>query len=145
MATAGATSRSEARSAGDYREEGSGWVLFAGIMIVTVGILNVIYGIAAIGDSTFFVADQKYILSGLNTWGWVMLILGVLQILAAFSIWAGNSYGRWFGITCAVLNSIAALLAMPAYPFWSLVVIAIDILVIYGLAAYGGDKALARR
>ena len=128
-----------------WREEGTGWVLFAGIMIVTVGILNLIYGIAAIGDSTFFVADQKFILSGLNTWGWVMLILGVLQILAAFSIWAGNSYGRWFGIACAVPNAIAAMFAIPAYPFWSLVVIAIDILVIYGLAAYGGDKALARR
>jgi len=61
-----------------YREEGSGWVLFAGIMIVTIGVLNTIYGIAAIGDSKFFVADQKYILSGLHTWGWVMLILGVL-------------------------------------------------------------------
>ena len=144
MATTSATSTA-ARSADGYREQGSGWVLFAGIMIVTVGILNLIYGIAAVGDSTFFVAGQKYILSGLNTWGWVMLILGVGQILAAFSIWAGNSYGRWFGITCAVLNAIAALLAIPAYPFWSLVVIAIDILVIYGLAAYGGDKALARR
>jgi hypothetical protein len=145
MATAGATPTATAQSAGDYREQGSGWVLFAGIMILTVGILNVIYGIAAIGDSTFFVADQKYILSGLNTWGWVMLILGALQLLAAFSIWAGNRYGRWFGIICAMANAIAALLAMPAYPFWSLVVIAIDILVIYGLAAYGGDKALARR
>ena len=114
-------------------------------MIVTVGILNLIYGIAAIGDSSFFVAGQKFILSGLNTWGWVMLVLGVGQILAAFSIWAGNSFGRWFGIACAMLNAIAALLAIPAYPFWSLVVIGIDILVIYGLAAYGGDKALARR
>ena len=81
-----------------YREEGSGWVLFAGIMIVTIGVLNTIYGIAAIGDSKFFVADQKYILSGLHTWGWVMLILGVLQIVAAFSIWSGASFGRWFGI-----------------------------------------------
>ena len=85
-----------------YREQGSGWLLFAGIMIVTVGILNAIYGIAAIGDSTFFVADQKFILSGLNTWGWVMLVLGVLQIVAAFSIWSANSFGRWFGIACAV-------------------------------------------
>ena len=144
MAAASAASTSAARDTA-YREEGSGWVLFAGIMIVTVGILNVIYGIAAIGDSTFFVAGQKYILSGLNTWGWVMLILGAGQMLAAFSIWAGRSFGRWFGITCAVLNAIAALLAIPAYPFWSLVVIGIDILVIYGLAAYGGDKALARR
>ena len=144
MAAATGTSTSSAQ-AGEWREEGSGWVLFAGIMIVTVGVLNLIYGIAAIGDSTFFVANQKFILSGLNTWGWVMLILGVGQILAAFSIWAGNSFGRWFGITCAVLNAIAALLAIPAYPFWSLAIFTIDILVIYGLAAYGGDKALARR
>jgi hypothetical protein len=145
MATTGATARSApARDTGGYREQGSGWVLFAGIMIVTVGVLNVIYGIAAIGDSTFFVAGQKYILSGLHTWGWVMLILGVLQVLAAFSIWNGGSFGRWFGITVAVLNAIAALLAIPAYPFWSLAVFSIDVLVIYGLAAYGGDKALAR-
>ena len=142
---AAATSTSATRDAGTYREQGSGWLLFAGIMIVTVGVLNLIYGIAAISDSTFFVAGQKYILSGLNTWGWVMLILGVGQILAAFSIWAAGGFGRWFGITCAVLNAIAALLAIPAYPFWSLVVIGIDLLVIYGLAVYGGDKALARR
>jgi hypothetical protein len=69
-----------------------------------VGILNVIYGIAAIGDSKFFVADQKYILSGRHTWGWVMLIVGALQIAAAFSIWNGGSFGRWFGITCAGLT-----------------------------------------
>jgi hypothetical protein len=114
-------------------------------MIVTVGVLNTIYGIAAIGDSKFFIADQKYILSGLHTWGWVMLILGILQIVAAFSIWSGGSFGRWFGITVAVLNAIAALLALPAYPFWSLAVMTLDILVIYGLAAYGGDPVAARR
>ena len=145
MATTGATSSTTARDAGGYREEGSGWVLFAGIMILTVGILNVIYGIAAIGDSRFFVADTTFILSGLNTWGWVMLVLGALQLLAAFSIWSGGGYGRWFGIVCAMANAVAAMLAIPAYPFWSLAIIAIDILVIYGLAAYGGDKALARR
>jgi hypothetical protein len=145
MATASAPSGSATQGAGDYREQGSGWVLFAGIMILTVGILNVIYGIAAIGDSRFFVADTTFILSGLNTWGWVMLVLGALQLLAAFSIWSGGGYGRWFGIACAMLNAIAAMLAIPAYPFWSLTIIAIDILVIYGLAAYGGDRALARR
>ena len=144
MAATGATTQAPADT-GHYREEGSGWVLFAGIMLVTVGVLNVIYGIAAIGDSKFFVANTQFILSGLNTWGWVMLILGALQILAAFSIWSGGGYGRWFGIACAVANAIAALLSIPAYPFWSLAIFTLDILVIYGLAAYGGDKALARR
>ena len=60
---------------------GAGWLLFAGIILMVAAVLNVIYGIAAIGDSKFFIADQKYILSNLNTWGWVTLILGVIQVL----------------------------------------------------------------
>jgi hypothetical protein len=104
-----------------------------------VGILNVIYGIAAIDDSSFFVNDTKYILSDLNTWGWVTLILGAVQILAAFSIWNGNQFGRWVGIAVAGLSAISALLSIPAYPFWSLAIFAVDVLVIYGLAAYGGQ------
>jgi hypothetical protein len=124
---------------GAYDVPGGGWILFAGIMLMLVGVLNVIWGIAAIDDSSFFVNDQKYIISNLNTWGWITLILGVVQILAAFSIWAGNQFGRWIGIAVAGLSSIGALLSIPAYPFWSLAIFAIDILVIYGLAAYGGQ------
>jgi hypothetical protein len=121
------------------RRQGSGWVLFAGLMMTLVGVLNVIYGIAAIGDSRFFVGDATYILSGLNTWGWIMLVLGAAQIAAAFSIWKGGQLGRWFGIAVALLNAIGALMSISAYPFWSLTVFTLDILVIYGLAAYGGD------
>jgi hypothetical protein len=124
---------------GAYDEPGGGWILFAGIMLMVVGVLNVIWGIAAIGNSSFFINDSKYILSNLNTWGWVTLILGVVQLLAAFSIWAGNQFGRWVGIAVAGLSLIGALLSIPAYPFWSLAIFAIDILVIYGLAAYGGQ------
>jgi hypothetical protein len=124
---------------GAFDEAGGGWILFAGIMLMLVGILNVIWGIAAIGDSSFFVNDQKYILSNLNTWGWVTLILGAVQIAAAYSIWAGNQFGRWFGIGVAGLSAIGALMSLPAYPFWSLAIFAVDILVIYGLAAYGGQ------
>ena len=126
-------------------DQGPGWLTFAGAMLALVGVLNVMYGIAATSHAKFFFRDVEYVFGNLSTWGWFMIVLGATQILAAFSIWAGNRFGRWFGITCAVLNAIAALLAIPAYPFWSLVVIGIDILVIYGLAAYGGDKALARR
>ena len=114
-------------------------MLFAGIMIALVGVLNVIYGLAAIGDSRFFVNDATYILSGLNTWGWIMLILGAGQLFAAYSIWKGGETGRWFGIAVASLNAIAALMSISAYPFWSLAVFTLDILVIYGLASYGGD------
>ena len=119
-------------------EKGSGWLLFAGIMMLMVGVLNVIYGIAAIDDANFFVANTKFIISDLNTFGWLMLLLGALQLIAAFSIWSGGGFGRWFGIGVAMVNAIAALLSIPGYPFWSLAVFTVDLLIIYGLAAYGG-------
>ena len=109
------TSTSSATSAGAYDEAGGGWILFAGIMLMLVGILNVIWGIAAIRDSSFFIHDTRYILSNLNTWGWVTVILGAVQILAAYSIWSGNQFGRWVGITVAGLSSIGALMSIPAY------------------------------
>ena len=117
-------------------------MLFAGIMILTVAVLNIIWGIAAIGDSSFFVQDQRYIISELNMLGWLVLIIGAAQLAAAFSIWAGGTFGRWFGIAMATINAIVALLSLPAYPFWSLAVFAVDVLVIYGLAAYGGDRRI---
>ena len=91
----------------------SGWVTFAGVMLFILGVLNVIYGIAAIGDSKFFIQDQKYILSNLNTWGWVTLILGALQLFAAFSLWSGGLYGRFVAILAATLSALAALLSIP--------------------------------
>jgi len=126
----------------DY-DSGSGWLLFAAIMISIAGVLNVIWGIAAIGNSSFFVDDTKYIFSNLNTWGWVMLIVGLLQLLACVSIVRGGQFGRWFGIIVASLSLIAALLSIPAYPFWSLAIFAVDIMIIYGLAAYGGQRQTA--
>jgi len=119
----------------------SGWVTFAGVMLFIVGVLNVIYGIAAIGDSSFFVQDQKYILSNLNTWGWVTLILGAFQLFAAFSLWSGGIYGRVVAIAAASLSALAALLSIPAYPFWSLAIFAIDIIIIHQVAVYGGREA----
>ena len=120
--------------------QGAGWVMFAGIMILIVAVLNIIYGFAAIDNSKFFVEDTKFILSDLNTWGWIILIIGVLQLFAGFSIWAGGEYGRWIGIITASVSAIGALLTIPGYPFWSLAIFAIDILIIYGLAAYGGAR-----
>lgn len=144
MSTVGGTQAGQAGARGRPAAaadtyEGSGWVLFAGIMMAILSVLNIIYGIAAIGNSSFFVNDTKYILSDLNTWGWVTVVIGAIQMLAAFSIWNGGQMGRWLGIAIAGLSSIAALLSIPAYPFWSLTIFAVDVLVIYGLAAYGGQ------
>ena len=120
-------------------EQRSGWVTFAGVLLLIAGTLNVIYGIAAIGDSKFFIEDQKFILSNLNTWGWVVLILGVLQLFAAFSLWSGGIYGRLVGIGAASLSAIGALLSIPAYPFWSLAIFALDVIIIHQIAVYGTE------
>jgi hypothetical protein len=120
--------------------QGAGWVGFAGIMILIVAVLNIIWGIAAIDGSKFFIEDEKFILSDLNTWGWIVLIVGVLQFFAAFSIWSGGGYGRWIGIITASVSAVGALLSLPGYPFYSLAVFSLDILIIYGLSAYGGQR-----
>jgi hypothetical protein len=122
---------------------GDGWVLFAGTMLLMLGTLNVIDGIAAISNSTFFTENARFVFSNLNTWGWIVLLLGVTQVLAAFGIWARTPGVRWFGVTVAALNGIAQLLFIPAYPFWSLALFTLDILVIYGLIAHGARSSIA--
>jgi hypothetical protein len=112
----------------------SGWWVFAGVLLMIAGVLNIVYGIAAIGDNNFFNQNVDYVFSSLNTWGWVTLIIGVLELIAAFSLFAGGEFGRWFGILVGSLNAIGALLAIPAYPFWSLAVFALSIIIVYKLA-----------
>jgi hypothetical protein len=119
--------------------EGVGWVLFAGIMIMLAGIMNTIWGIAAIDGSSFFTDEGRYvILDDLNAWGWFILIVGIAQLIAAFSIWSGNEYGRWIGITTASVNFIILLFTINAFPFAAFMLMIVDILVIYGLVVYGG-------
>ena len=112
----------------------TGWWVFAGILLLIAGVLNVIYGIAAIGNSHFFTANAHYILSDLKTWGWVTVIIGAIELIAGFSLFSGGGFGRWIGIFAAALASISALLSIPAYPFWSLCIFALSIIIIYELA-----------
>jgi glucan phosphoethanolaminetransferase (alkaline phosphatase superfamily) len=127
----------------DEPAQGAGWLLFAGTLVMIAGFLNVIYGISGIGNAHWLEANSSYVFSSLKTWGWIVLIVGIAQLVAAFSIWAGNEYGRWVGIASAAVNSIVMLMFIPAYPFGALAVFAIDVLVIYGLAAYGGRDGAA--
>jgi hypothetical protein len=118
-------------------EERSGWVTFASVLLLITGSLNVVYGIAAIGDSNFFVNDARYIISNLNTWGWITLGIGLVEVLAAGSLWRGGLFGRILGIGAASLSAIAALLAIPAYPFWALAIFALNIVIIHQISAHG--------
>jgi uncharacterized membrane protein (DUF2068 family) len=119
-------------------DRGEGWLLFAGILVLVAGVLNTIWGIAAIDSANFFLEDDRYIFEDLNTMGWFVLVIGVVQLFAAFSIWAGGQFGRWVGMIAASVNAVFALLSIPGYPLWSIAVFGIDLLIIYGLAAYGG-------
>ena len=118
-------------------ERGYGWVVFAGTLLLILGTLNVIEGIAAIGNAHFFTANAKYIAGDLNTWGWVVLCIGVLEWAVGCGVFIKNQFSRWTGVVLLAGNSIVQLMMIPAYPFWSLSIFALDILAIYGLIAYG--------
>ncbi|MGH2879789.1 MAG: DUF7144 family membrane protein [Solirubrobacteraceae bacterium] len=117
---------------------GVGSALFVGTMLLIIGVLNVIYGIAAVGDSKFYVNDTQFVFGSLHTWGWITIIVGIIQFTAAFSLFAGNAYGRVVGILAASIGAIAALLDVGgAHPWWSLGVFAICIVVIHGIWVLG--------
>jgi hypothetical protein len=122
--------------------EGGGWIVFTAVMFFVAAALNMIWGIAAVSDSRFFVGDATFILSTLNTWGWVTIGFAVVEALAGALIWFGSSFGRWLGIALASLALILAMMSIPAYPLWALVLVAINGLVIYALAVYGGKPEL---
>jgi hypothetical protein len=122
-------------------DRGLGWIMFAGTMLAMLGALNFIEGIAAIGNSHFFVGNAHYVFGDLKTWGWVVLLLGVAQGLTGVGILVKNQLARWVGVGFAVLNAIAQLLFIPAYPFWSLALFAVDVVVVYGLIASGGRSS----
>ena len=118
---------------------GAGSAVFAAILLLMAGTLNIIYGFGAVGDAHFFTdSGSHYVFSSLHGWGWITVILGVIQLTAAFSLFTGGTYGRVIGIVAATLGAVGALLSIGgAYPFWSLGVFAICIIVIHGLAVLG--------
>jgi len=120
---------------------GLGRAMFAAVLLMIGGVLNIIWGIAAIGNSSFFVHNQHYVFASLKGWGWITLILGILEVLAAISLFGGGAFGRYFAIAIAALAAIAALLSIPAYPFWSIAVFALSLWIIYGLIIYGEPEA----
>jgi hypothetical protein len=132
------------RSRGGHRAEGHGYglILFASVLLVVAGCFNLIYGIAAIANSHVFTAHAHYVFGNLRAWGWITLILGVVQLLAAAGVLAGNQWARWFAVVVVGLNTIDQMFFLPAYPFWSLIIIAMDVIALYGLCAYGSRANL---
>ena len=123
----------------DYEETpGYGWVMYAGVMLLIAGTMNAIYGIAAIANSSFYVANTRFVFGDLKTWGWIVMLIGAVQVCAGLGVWVKAQWARWTGVAFASLNAIAQLVFLPSYPWLSLAIFALDMLVIYGLVAYGG-------
>jgi len=139
-----ATTRPASGAGGRHAEgRGLGLVMFAAIVLLVLGFFNMIYGIAAIANSHVFTANAHYVIGNLRAWGWITLILSVLQLVAAAGVLAGNQLARWFAVAVVGLNAIDMMFFIPAYPFWALTIIAVDIVALYGLCAYGSRENLA--
>jgi len=135
---------SQYRAAGRAREETSGWavgfILFAAVMMLMAGIFQFFAGLVALFQNEFYVATRNYLFQfDATTWGWIHLIGGVLVVLAGWGLLSGRTWARVVGITLAVLSAIANFLFIPYYPFWALTIIALDVFVIWALAAHGRE------
>ncbi|MFE7296007.1 hypothetical protein [Streptomyces sp. NPDC057579] len=122
--------------------KGHGLVTFAGVMLALLALFNGLDGIAAILNSHVFVGNVSLVLGDLQAFGWLMLALGILQAVAAFGVLTkGTEAARWFGVSVLGLNAFAQMFFIPSYPVWSVMIIALDVLAIYGLCVYGGPSS----
>ena len=119
----------------DSPEIGSGWRAFAGVLILIAGIFNVIDGIVAVFDAKYL--TDHLVFGDLRSWGWAILAIGAVQFLVGLAIFSGSGLAAFLGVLIAGLNAIGQLLFLRTYPMWSVITIAIDLLIIYGLTAYG--------
>jgi hypothetical protein len=123
----------------DQVREGSGWLGFAGVLLILVGFFNIIDGIAAIGNANYLA--NQLLFANLDAWGWFFLIWGIIQVLAGFAVLGGASWGALVGIVTAFLNIIAQFAWAQTYPVWAIAAIVADVLVIYGLLVYGFGRS----
>jgi hypothetical protein len=139
--TEDAYSSSAARRA---ERETSGWavgfILFAAVMMIMVGVFQALQGLIGIFENEFYVPTRNYLFQfDATTWGWTHLLLGLLVAFAGYGLLSGKTWARTVAIFLAVLSAIANFAFIPYYPFWSLLIIALDVFVIWAIAAHGGE------
>jgi hypothetical protein len=120
---------------------GGARALFAAALLFILGIANIIYGIGALNDAHVLVNDQRFVLTNLNTAGWVTLIIGVVQFSGGLSLISGNTYGRVIGVLGAGLGALVSLMSMGnGYPWWSLCLFFLSIYVLHGILIYDPEE-----
>lgn len=121
--------------------KGVGRALFVAILLLVGGTLNIVYGIAAVGNAHFF-DNTQYVFSSLHTWGWITIFVGVIQLCAGFSLMSGQAFGRVIGIIAATIGALESLLSVGGtHPWWSLAIFALCLWVLHGLIVFGEPDA----
>ena len=141
------TDTSHHRSTGTgtpYAEPASawaGWVVFGGVMLITLGAFQIIQGLVALFDDGFYAvtSDGLVVDVDYNTWGWIHTAIGVIGVLVGLGLLAGNVVARVLGVAIASLSALANLVFIAAYPLWSAIVITLDVLVIYAIIVHGRE------
>jgi hypothetical protein len=118
--------------------ETSGLLVFGAVLLLVLGAYNCLHGLSAIFRPAILVVHNTYVFGTLAAWGWSLLALGILQILAGVGVLARNQLARWFGVAVIALNMFAQIVFLPFYPAWSLLIIAVDVVALFGLTVYGG-------
>ena len=118
----------------------TGWIYFAGTMLLIGGTLSIIYGFVALFNDNWVVfGNTNAVFLDLTGWGWLHVIIGALVVLAGFGLFTGNILARTLGVVVAAVSMIANFLWLPVYPFWAIIIIVIDALVIWALIVHGGE------
>lgn len=117
---------------------GSGWAVFVGIFLLVAGVLNAIWGLAALDNKSYF-ATEGLLWSTLNTWGWIALIVGIIQMVGAFLVFARNAAGAVIAAFLAFCGLIMNFLAIGAYPVWSVILIVADALILWAVTVHGEE------
>jgi hypothetical protein len=117
-----------------------GFIMFAAIMMIMSGVFQALQGLVAIFENEFYVATRNYTFQfDATTWGWIHLLIGLLVAFAGYGLLSGRTWARAAAIALAVLSAISNFLFIPYYPFWSLLIITLDIFVIWAIVAHGGN------
>lgn len=136
------TTESRSGRAPEARDYTSGWVAFSGVMLIIGGGLSMIWGLVAVLNNHWVVwnsTNANHVYLSLRGWGWLELFLGIVVVLAGFGVFTGNIVARIVGIGVAALSLLGNFFLVPVFPFWALVIMVVDALIIYGLAAHGKE------